>query len=122
MDSILTSTKKLLGIQSDYTHFDADIMIHINTAFSVLTQLGVGPRQGFAITGTSETWDDFIPEDDPRMASVKTYIYIKVRLVFDPPTLTSVAEALKNTANEYEFRLMVAAEEIAQEEGNQNGI
>ena len=82
MDSILTSIKKLLGIAEDYEHFDQDIMIHINSAFSVLNQLGVGPKDGFCIDGPDATWSDFLCNDS-RLEFVKTYVYLKVKLVFD---------------------------------------
>lgn len=113
MDSILMSIKKLLGIDECYDHFDMDIMIHINSAFMVLTQLGVGPPEGFSITGNSETWDDFLPEK-PRIESVKTYVYLKVRLVFDPPSSSSAVEAINRQIGELEWRLQVAVDPITE--------
>lgn len=111
MDSILTSTKKLLGIEADYTHFDTDVIIHINTTLMTLTQIGVGPSSGFAITGAFETWSDFLPEADlVKLQAVKTYIYLKVKLVFDPPLSSSVMESMSRKADELEWRLNVAAE------------
>lgn len=111
MNSILTSTKKLLGVEAEYTHFDTDIIIHINSTFMTLTQIGVGPSVGFRITGASETWGDFLPEDDlVKLEAVKTYIYLKVKLIFDPPTSSSVMEAMRRTADEIEWRLNVGAE------------
>lgn len=109
MESILTSVKKMLGIAKDYTHFDDDIIMHINSVFMVLTQLGVGPEEGFAITDGSSTWDEFIPEGS-NMESVKTYIYQKVRLIFDPPASSAVMEAMNRSISEFEWRLNVAAE------------
>lgn len=122
MESILTSIKKLLGIAADYEQFDTDIVIHINSAFSTLTQLGVGPSEGFVIQDDTSTWSDFTA-DDPRLEFVKTYIYLKVRLVFDPPTTGSVMEAIKQNISEYEWRLMIAADQVKStgEEENQNG-
>lgn len=122
MESILTSIKKLLGIAADYEQFDTDIIIHINSAFSTLTQLGVGPSEGFVIQDETSTWSDFTA-DDPRLEFVKTYIYLKVRLVFDPPTTGSVIEAIKQNISEYEWRLMIAADQVKStgEEENQNG-
>lgn len=122
MESILTSIKKLLGIAADYEQFDTDIIIHINSAFSTLTQLGVGPSGGFVIQDETSTWSDFTA-DDPRLEFVKTYIYLKVRLVFDPPTTGSVIEAIKQNISEYEWRLMIAADQVKStgEEENQNG-
>lgn len=107
MDSILTSVKKMLGIAEDYEHFDMDIIIHINSVFSVLCQLGVGPVSGFQIVDKSQNWSDFIPNEDPRLNMVKTYMYAKVRMIFDPPTSGAVSEAMNNTINELEFRLNV---------------
>ncbi len=110
MDSILTSIKKLLGITEDYTHFDDDIIIHINSVFMVLTQLGVGPETGYSIVGKGNTWDEFISTEDPRFQAVKSYIYLKVKLLFDPPLSSAVIEATNRMISEYEWRLNVAAE------------
>ena len=85
-DSILTSTKKVLGIGEYDDNFDTDVIMHINTVLSILQQLGVGPRFGFSITGDEETWSDFLEPDDERINTVKTYVYLRVRLLFDPPT------------------------------------
>ena len=112
MDSILTSIKKLLGITAEYTHFDDDLIIHINSTLSVLTQLGVGPATGFSIRDEFATWEEFIG-DDPRLEMVKTYVHQKVKYMFDPPDRSAVAEAVKRHIDELEFRLMVAAEEVA---------
>lgn len=109
-DSILNDIKKLLGIMESYEHFDVDIIIHINTAFSTLTQLGVGPSDGFSITNKTETWADFIGDDYLKFQSVKTYIYLKVRMIFDPPSNSSAAEAIKSTISELEWRLNINAE------------
>lgn len=113
MDSILTSIKKLLGITSEYTQFDADLIIHINSVFSILTQLGVGPSTGFSIHDEYSVWTDFLPED-PRLEMVKTYVYLKVRLMFDPPDRSAVADAMKRQIDELEFRLNVAADQVSQ--------
>lgn len=109
MDSILNSIKKLLGIAEDYTHFDNDLIMHINSVFTILNQLGVGPSYGFAITGSYETWDDFIDEDQ-RPDAIKSYIYLKVKLLFDPPTSAALLEATNRQIGELEWRLNVAAE------------
>lgn len=109
MESILTSIKKLLGIGEDYTHFDADIIMHINSVFAVLTQLGVGPSEGFSIEDDIATWNDFLP-DDPRLNTVKSYVYMKVKLLFDPPTGSTHADAMNRVISEFEWRLNVAAE------------
>lgn len=104
MDSILTSIKKLLGITKEYTHFDADIIIHINSALMTLRQLGIGPEEGYMIYGDEETWADFLG-DSKLLEQVKTYVYLKVKMVFDPPTSSSVMEAMQRQAQEFEWRL-----------------
>lgn len=109
-DSILTSTKKILGIEEDYTAFDTDIIIHINTILDVLHQLGIGPDEGFMIEGKEETWDDFLG-GDILLNDVKTYIYLRVRLLFDPPTTSYLIEALTNQYKELEWRINVKREE-----------
>lgn len=106
MESILTSIKKLLGIESEYTHFDPDIIIHINSALMTLTQLGVGPDVGFLITGVDEKWTDFLG-DRKDVAGVKTYVLSKVRLVFDPPSNGYLVEAIERQIKELEWRLNV---------------
>lgn len=108
-DSILTSIKKLLGISKDYKNFDTDIIIHINTVFMILNQLGVGPSEGFSIEDEFATWDEYI-DDDTKLKAVQTYIYLKVKLVFDPPMSSAVMEANKQMINELEWRLNVEAE------------
>ena len=122
MDSILTSIKKLLGIAEDYEHFDQDLIIHINSVLSVLTQLGVGPAEGFSIEDENATWNDFIPEDK-RLSSIRSYVYMKVKLLFDPPLSSSVMESMNRMISEFEWRLNVAAEptQSNKEEVNQNG-
>lgn len=121
MDSILTSIKKLLGITEEYKQFDPDIIIHINSVFLTLKQLGVGPEKVFAITGEYETWDQFLPEDNPNFEAVKSYMYIKVKLLFDPPMSSAVIEAMNQMVKEYEWRLNVEAESVTSgEEGDQN--
>lgn len=109
MDSILTSIKKMLGITEDYTHFDADIIIHINAVFSILTQLGVGPSEGFTIQDEKAIWLDFL-KDETKMEAVKSYIYLKVKLLFDPPLSSAVIESTNRMISEYEWRLNVAGE------------
>lgn len=108
-ESILEYVKRLLGIQSDYDHFDPDIIYGINAAFAVLTQLGVGPKEGFAISGDSAVWNDFLT-DTMRIALVKEYVYLKTRLLFDPPTSGTLLDAYNKTAAEYEWRLYVASD------------
>ena len=121
MDSILVSIKKLLGITEEYTHFDTDLIMHINSAFSILTQLGVGSSAGFSIRDEFAKWTDFL-EEDPRLEMVKTYVHLKVKLMFDPPDRSAVADAVKRQIDELEFRLMVAADEVASKTTVVNGF
>ncbi len=109
MDSILTSIKKLLGITEDYECFDQDVIIHINSAFSVLTQLGVGPEAGFFIEDSSAIWSDFV-SDTSKLEFIKTYIYLKVKLVFDPPTSSAVIDAINRQISELEWRINVTVD------------
>lgn len=104
MDSILTSVKKMLGIAEEYTHFDADLIMHINSVFMILAQLGVGPSEGFFIEDDTATWDEFI-QDKKEINSVKSYVGLKVRLLFDPPTSSSQIENTNKLINELEWRL-----------------
>lgn len=108
--SILNSTKKILGIASSYTAFDLDIITHINTAFSTLTQLGVGPAEGFMIEDDTATWADFIV-DDIQLNSVKSYVYLRVRLLFDPPATSYLITASQEQVRELEWRLNTHREE-----------
>lgn len=110
MDSILTLTKKLLGIEEDYTHFDTDIIVHINSAFMALNQLGVGPAEGFLIKDKTALWSDYLGVDSKKLEGVKTYIYTKVRLIFDPPATASVLEAMERQIQELEWRLNIETE------------
>ncbi len=111
MDSILTSIKKMLGIQEEYTQFDMDLIICINSALAVLTQLGVGPDEGFSISDKSATWTDFVGQD-PRLDLLKSFVHLRVRLLFDPPQNASLTEAIEKMAKEFEWRVLVAAENI----------
>ena len=111
MESILNSVKKQIGITNDYTHFDADIIMHINTIFVVLTQLGIGPETGFVIHDDSTLWSEFIPEDHWFFSALKTYMGCRVKLIFDPPISGAHKEALERTINELEYRLYLAVEE-----------
>lgn len=122
MDSILTSIKKMLGISKEYDVFDAVLIMHINSVFMNLNQLGVGPSEGFSIIDEVDKWSDFVSEDDPNFESIKSYVYLKVRLLFDPPTNSSVIESMNRQINEFEWRLNVSAEaNKTREEENQNG-
>lgn len=108
MESILTSIKKLLGIDEAYEHFDTDIIIHINTVLMALTQIGVGPSEGFIIKDKTSVWTEFVPEKKAEAA--KTYVYLKVKLIFDPPSSSAVIEAYERTCDELEWRLNVNAD------------
>ena len=124
MDSILTSTKKLAGLTEKYDHFDPDIIIYINFVFLTLKQLGVGPSGGFVITDESATWESFISDNEVLRESTKAYMGAKVRLQFDPPTNSTLLEALKRSIEEYEWRLNFEAESVSDNIGegeNQNG-
>lgn len=111
MESILISIKKMLGIDEEYTHFDADIIMHINSVLMILTQLGVGPAEGFVIEDDTSAWVDFIPEANAaQLHAVKSYIYLKVRLIFDPPLSSAVVESMNRQISEFEWRLNVAVD------------
>lgn len=109
MESILTSIKKLLGITEEYQHFDADLIMHINSVFSILTQLGVGPLEGFSIKDDSAVWSDFI-SDNKKIEMVKSYMHLKVKLLFDPPLSSAVIEAMNRQISEFEWRLNAAVD------------
>ena len=110
MESILTSIKKLLGIAEDYTHFDADLIMHINSVFTILTQLGVGPSEGFRIEDELATWNDFLQTESVLFDSVKSYMHLKVKLLFDPPLSGTVMESYNRMISEFEWRLNVTAD------------
>lgn len=107
--SILKSTKKILGIADSYTAFDLDIITHINAAFSILNQLGVGPVEGFMIEDEGSDWEDFVVPQT-QLNLVKTYVFLKARLLFDPPTTSFLIEATTKQIEEYEWRLNVFRE------------
>lgn len=104
-DSILVSIKNTRGLVSEYTPFDEALIMYINMALSTLTQLGVGPSKGFRITGDSETWDEFIDTNDPRLEMVKAYVDMRVHLIFDPPGIGAVMTSLQEMIKEYESRI-----------------
>lgn len=104
-ESILTSIKKLLGITDDYTHFDQDIVLQINSAFSTLNQLGVGPEACFSIQDASSVWTDFI--DDDRLNFAKTFVQLKVKLAFDPPTSATLMDSYNRQLDELTWRLSI---------------
>jgi hypothetical protein len=108
-ESILDSTKKVLNIEKDYTAFDQDIIMHINSVFSTLNQLGIGPVGGYAIVDAEPTWSAFFG-DDPKFNSVKTYVFLKVKLLFDPPGTSYLIQSMERQVQEFEWRINVARE------------
>lgn len=106
IESILTSIKKLLGIQEDYTHFDNDIVMHINSVFFILEQLGVNSGTHFSIEDKEKLWNDYVTPDQ-NLAVLKSYMYLRVKLIFDPPLSGSLVEVIKAQIAEYEFRIMI---------------
>jgi hypothetical protein len=107
--SILISTKKILGLTNDYTVFDLDIITHINGALSVLSQIGVGPTNGFYVEDSSDLWTDFIPNSSI-LSLVKTYVFLKVRMLFDPPATSFLITAMNEQIKEYEWRISTLRE------------
>lgn len=118
-ESILTSIKKLLGIAEDYTQFDVDLIIHINTVLSILGQIGVGDESRYSIVDKSTTWDTLIGYES-KLDMVKSYVYLKVKILFDPPQSSAVMEAINRTISELEWRILVATDPTENEEENQN--
>lgn len=109
-DSILLTIRKMIGPGGDHEFFDQDYIVHINTAFMNLRQLGVGPNSGFYITGSTETWANFLGDKEHLLEAVKTYVYLKVKKVFDPPASSVMAEAMNSTISELEWRLNVTVD------------
>lgn len=107
--SILISIKKILGLAESDTSFDIDVLLHVNSVFSTLNQIGIGPDEGFMIEDATTTWDAFIGTD-PRLSSVKTYVYLRVRLLFDPPGTSFAIESMNKQLTELEWRLNVHRE------------
>lgn len=102
--SILGSTKKTLNLSESYVAFDEDIIMYINSTFSVLNQLGIGPTDGFSITDNTAVWDDYqVPAN--QLGMVKSYVYLKVRMLFDPPGTSYLIEAMNKQIGEFEYRL-----------------
>lgn len=106
MDSILDTIKKMLGIDATDTAFDTDLIIHINSIFGVLNQLGVGPESTFSISDNNETWSDFL-ETSADLEQVKSYIFLKIKLLFDPPSNSFTIDAFNRQASEFEWRLTI---------------
>ena len=109
MSSILNDVKKVIGIDKDYNDFDSDLIMFINSAFFNLRQLGVGPKEGYSISGEKNDWSEFTA-DESLLTGVKPYIQQKVRLQFDPPTTSFGITSAEKVIDEYEFRLLVASD------------
>lgn len=112
IDSILDSMKKVLNIPADHHEFDEDIIMHINSVFSTLHQLGVGPVQGFMITDNTALWSTFLGGNMPQN-NIRSYMYLRVRMLFDPPTTGYHADMMKQQKDELEWRISVEREGIA---------
>ena len=118
MDSILTSVKKIIGISEEDESFDTDLIIHINSVLMILNQLGVGPEDGFSITDKSAVWTDVIG-DNKLIEATKTFVGLKVRLIFDPPTSSAVLDSINKTISELEWRINVMVENKANVSGGE---
>lgn len=105
MDSILLTVKKGIGIDPSYEAFDPDIIMHINSVLFILTQEGIGPKEGFNIAGQSETWEDFLGESNTKLSAVQSYVTLKTRLLFDPPQSGTLNEQITKLISELEWRL-----------------
>lgn len=112
MESILTSIKKLLGIEEECEHFDSEIIPHINTVLDDLIQIGVGPSEGFAIEDKTSTWIDFLSngESTQKLERVKTYTYLRVKLLFDPPDSSAHTSVIERQIDKLEWRISIVAE------------
>lgn len=119
--SILETIKKLIGIDKDYGVFDIDLVVAINSSFTILNQLGVGPTKAFSISGSSETWSDFFGED-AQIELVKSYIYLRARLLFDPPETGVLHEAIERQITEFEWRLMIQADPVSYAESEKSEV
>lgn len=109
-DSILLTVKKMLGIAEEYHAFDIDLIVNINSVFLTLNQLGVGPKIPYQIEGSEETWAEFLKDQRKKLAGVETYVYLKTRLLFDPPTNSFLVDAMQKQCDELEWRLNVQVE------------
>lgn len=117
LDSILLSVKKMIGLTEEYKQFDDDLIMHINSAFAVLNQLGVGPKVAYSISGENENWSEFLT--DQNVENVKSYMYMKVKMLFDPPSTATMHEAFERQIQEMEWRLNVAVDPSPKDEDNE---
>lgn len=111
-NSILLSVKDSIGPAIDYDVFNTQLIEIINSILNVLTQIGVGPTSGFAITGTEEKWEDFLGDRETLLSMCKSYVSIRTRLIFDPPTSSFVIDSLKKNADELEWRIYIMVQEM----------
>lgn len=114
-ESILKTIKQLIGCPDDFEQFDLDLIVHINSAFSTLTHLGVGPKEGYRITGADNAWSEF-EDNAQKLSLIKDYVYIKTRLLFDPPTSGSLMDSLKEQLKEMEWRLYMLYDPISEDD------
>lgn len=114
-ESILGTIKKLIGFEDDYTQFDTDLIIHINTAFASLAQIGSNLKEGFFITDKNNLWSEYTT-DTAILEPIKMYVYLKTKMIFDPPASSMVIETIKQTINELEFRIQISADSSGKEE------
>ena len=110
-DSILVTIKKMLGLDDEYTPFDMDVIVHINAAFMTLCQMGIGPKEGYEVSDYDQTWSDFLT-NEVMLGAVKTWVYLQVKMVFDPPSNSFVMDAMKTQAEQILWRLNVQAESV----------
>lgn len=110
-DSILATIKKMLGLDDGYTPFDTEILVHINAAFMTLCQMGIGPKEGYNVTDYDQTWSNFLV-NQVMLGAVKTWVYLQVKMMFDPPTNSFVMDAYKTQADQILWRLNVQAETV----------
>ena len=114
-ESILKTIKQLIGCPDDFEQFDLDLIVHINSAFATHTHLGVGPKEGYRITGADNAWSEF-EDDAQKLSLIKDYVYIKTRLLFDPPTSGSLMDSLKEQLKEMEWRLCILYDPISEDD------
>ena len=114
-ESILKTIKQLIGCPDDFEQFDLDLIVHINSAFATLTHLGVGPKEGYRITGVDNVWSEF-EDDAQKLSLIKDYVYIKTRLLFDPPISGSLMDSLKEQLKEMEWRLYMLYDPIPEDD------
>lgn len=116
LESILLSIKKLNNVAEDYTAFDNDFMLYINSALADLNQVGIGPAEGYAIESEDDSWEDFLGSDSHRLNAVKTFVGLRVRLLFDPPASSFAIAMMEKQVEEHLWRLKAAQQDIEAEE------